>query len=38
LGAWGTGSGNIDADPLFEDSGNEKALIKVLQELEHAEK
>jgi hypothetical protein len=38
LGAWDTGSGNIEADQLFEGSGDENAQIKILQELEHAEK
>jgi hypothetical protein len=38
VGAWDTGSDNFDADSLFKCSGDENALIKVLQELEHVEK
>jgi len=38
FGAWDTGSDNFDADSLFKCSGDENALIKVLQELEHVEK
>jgi len=37
FGAWDTGSDNFD-DSLFKCSGDENALIKVLQELEHVEK
>jgi hypothetical protein len=38
FGAWDTGSDNFDANPLFEGNGDENVLIKILQELEHAEK